>query len=562
MRDRAAGVSRRRFIASGVALAGAAAWDPALARAGAAAGFPGDVAVSRRRFENWAQAIDVRRVLTCAPRTPQEVVAAVNWAWKHGYRVRALGRAHTWSPLALAPTPSRAPRVLLVDTTRHLTRMRLAEAGPAAVVTQTGATMEELLAFLERADLGLTAYPAPGDITIGGVLAVGGHGTAIPARGEQGGRFGSVSNLVLSLTAVVWSERRGRYALRSFDRDDPACAALLTHLGRTLVTSVTLRAGPLRRLRCVSRTDVPAAELFAAPGSPGRTFTGFLEESGRVEAIWYPFTGAPWLKVWSVSPARPASSRVVRAPFNYPFADTLSDAEQRAIRGRILAEPSEAVALGQESYADTVASLGAERSADLWGASKDVLLYVRPATLRVTANGYAILTRRRDVQRVISEFARHYTSVVSRYRAEGLYPLNMPVEIRVTGLDDPRDAGVDGAQPALLSALAPRADHPAWDVAVWLDILSFPGTPAADRAYRDIERWVFANYRPPYALARPEWSKGWAYTARGAWTSRRIIERTAPSAFSGWNAAVRTLDRLDPHDVFTSPLLRTLLRTR
>ncbi len=130
MTDRAAGVSRRRFIASGVALAGAAAWDPALASAGAPAGFPRDVAVSRRRFENWAQAIDVRGVLTCAPRTPQEVVAAVNWAWRHGYRVRALGRAHTWSPLALAPTPARAPRVLLVDTTRHLTRMRLADGRP------------------------------------------------------------------------------------------------------------------------------------------------------------------------------------------------------------------------------------------------------------------------------------------------------------------------------------------------------------------------------------------------------------------------------------------------
>ena len=91
---------------------------------------------------------------------------------------------------------------------------------------------------------------------------------------------------------------------------------------------------------------------------------------------------------------------------------------------------------------------------------------------------------------------------------------------------------------------------------------SFPGTPAADRAYRDIERWVFANYRPPYAMVRPEWSKGWAYTAGGAWSARRIIERAVPDAFRGWAAAVRTLDRLDPHDVFTSPLLRTLLRER
>jgi FAD/FMN-containing dehydrogenase len=523
------------------------------------------MAVSRRRFENWAQAIAVERVWTCAPHTSEEVVEVVNWAWRHGYRVRALGRAHTWSPLALAPTPSRSPRVLLVDTTRHLTRMRLVGSGPAAVATQTGATMDELLAFLQRARLGLTAHPAPGDLTVGGVLAIGGHGTAIPARGERPARgegFGSVGNQVLSLTAVVWSERRRRYVLRSFDRDDPACAALLTHLGRTLVTSATLRAGPLRHLRCVSRTDVPARELFAAPGSPGRTFASFLEESGRVEAIWYPFTDAPWLKVWTVSSRRPASSRPVRAPYNYPFSDTLSDAAQRDIRARILSDPSEAVALGQGSYAGTVAALSAEHSADIWGASKDVLLYVRPATLRVTANGYAILTRRRDVQRVISEFVDRYTTVVSTYRAQGLYPLNVPVEIRVTGLDDPRDIGVDGAQRALLSPLSARADHPEWDVAVWLDILSFPGTPAADRAYRDIERWVFANYRPPYAMARPEWSKGWAYTARGAWTDRKRIERTVPHAFGGWDAAVRTLDRLDPHAVFTSPLLRALLRGR
>jgi FAD/FMN-containing dehydrogenase len=285
-----------------------------------------------------------------------------------------------------------------------------------------------------------------------------------------------------------------------------------------------------------------------------------------VETIWYPFTDAPWLKVWTVSRRRPASSRAVTRPYNYPFSDTLTEAEQQAIRQRILSDPSEAVSLGAESYADTVAGLSAEDSADIWGASKDVLLYVRPQTLRVTANGYTILTRRRDVQRVISEFVGRYRDVVARYRARDLYPFNMPVEIRVSGLDHPRDIGVDGAQPALLSALSPRRDHPEWNVAVWLDILSFPGTPGANRAYRDIERWMFANYRPPYATIRPEWSKGWGYTERGAWTNHRMITRTLPHEFRvarprdrTWDAAVSTLDRLDPHGVFTSPLLRSLL---
>ncbi len=435
-----------------------------------------------------------------------------------------------------------AQRVLLVDTTQHLTRMRLARSGPRAVVTQTGAAMEDVLEFLQAGGLGWVAHPAPGDLTIGGVLAIDGHGTAIPAHGERrvrGETFGSVSNLILSLKAVVWSERRRRFVLRTFERDDPACASLLTHLGRALVTRVTLRAGPLRHLRCVSLTDVPGDELFAPPGSSGRTFASFLEGSGRVEAILYPFTDAPWLKVWTVSAERPAGSREVTKPYNYPFSDTLTDAEQEEVRQRILSDPSEAVPLGQESYADTVAGLASERSGDIWGAAKDVFLYVRPATLRVTANGYAILTRRRDVQRVISEFVARYREVVAAYRAQGLYPLNMPLEIRVTGLDHPRDVGVDGAQRALLSALAPRADHPGWDVAVWLDILSFPGTPAADQAYRDIERFLFANYRPPYATVRPEWSKGWAYTERGAWTNQRMIRRTIPRSFGAPAASMK-----------------------
>jgi FAD/FMN-containing dehydrogenase len=226
------------------------------------------------------------------------------------------------------------------------------------------------------------------------------------------------------------------------------------------------------------------------------------------------------------------------------------------------------VGLGRLSYATTAAGLRRDGANDLWGPAKDVLLYVRPSTLRVTANGYAVLTRRRDIQRVVRDFVAYYERLVARYRGRDQYPMNGPVEIRVTGLDHAGDAGA-GAQPTLLSAVSPRADVPAWDVAVWLDILSFPGTPAADRAYRELERWVFSNYRPPYATVRPEWSKGWAYGANGAWTDRLTIAGAIPTAFRvarppqrRWNAAVRTLNRLDPHGVFTSPLLSSLLRVR
>jgi len=107
--------------------------------------------------------------------------------------------------------------------------------------------------------------------------------------------------------------------------DPDVKADLLAHLGRSFVTSVTLQAGANYRLRCQSFTDVPWQELFAPPGAPGRTFERFVEESGRVEAIWFPFTQTPWLKIWSVCPEKPPTAREVHGPYNYFFSDSIPD---------------------------------------------------------------------------------------------------------------------------------------------------------------------------------------------------------------------------------------------
>ena len=59
--------------------------------------------------------------------------------------------------------------------------------------------------------------PAPGDLTVGGVMATGAHGSAIPATGETplpGQSYGSLSNLILSLTAAAWSPSHGRVRRR------------------------------------------------------------------------------------------------------------------------------------------------------------------------------------------------------------------------------------------------------------------------------------------------------------------------------------------------------------
>ncbi|MFF9625264.1 cholesterol oxidase substrate-binding domain-containing protein [Streptomyces griseosporeus] len=561
--------TRRGFLrtAAAVTAAPALAAAPALIAADPAAaaeelpGFPRGVELYRTAYRNWAGDITAAGLWACAPAAPEQVAAVVDWAWRHGWTVRPRGASHGWSPLTIPAGTRAGSRVLLVDTAPHLTGLSL-ESG-SAVRAGTGVTLEALLTFLEGQGLGLTATPAPGDLTLGGALAIDAHGTAVPAEGERrlpGHTYGSLSNLVLELTAVVWDAGRGAYVLRTFRRDEADAAALLAHLGRSLVTEVVLRVGADTHLRCVSRTDIAARELFAAPGAGGRTFERFLRESGRVEAIWFPFTEFPWLKVWSVAPVRPRGARHVTSPYNYPFSDSLptpvADLVGRLVSG---AAWSLAPLLGAAQYEAAALGLVATGSADLWGPSKNTLLYLRPTTLRVHANGYAVLTRRAEVQRVVAGFTALYRRRLAAYAARGRFPVNGAVEIRVTGLDRPADTGLAGARAPLLSALRPVPGRPEWDTAVWLDVLTLPGTPYAEAFYRELEGYLLAAHDGTRSLVRVEWSKGWGYTERAAWSDARVLGEAVPRSFGGaWGEAAEVLRRLDPHRVYGSPLLDRL----
>lgn len=601
------GVSRRRLLASSAA-AGSAAWllrglalpGSAYAASPAPPGFPPGVDLYQGVYENWAGEIRTDPLWTCAPRTPQDVLDVVNWTYTAGWKARAQGHRHGWAPLTVADGAPGGTRVILLDTTAHLTALTLAERsadGSALVRAQSGASLEALLGFAGGHGYGVTAAPAPGDLSVGGALAVGAHGTAVPAAGETPGAghgFGSLSNLVTELTAVVWNPAAGRYVLRTHGRAEPDCAALLTHLGRAFVTEAVLRVGADTNLRCVSYLDIPAAELFAAPGAAGasaRTLAGFLDRTGRAEAIWFAFTDKPWLKTWSVTPHRPFASRAVDGPYNYPFSDSIPEPVARLAGQLVAGAWGSAPLFGQVQYllakvaltgdltdvllsgtlvrdvltGDVLTHLlaGGPRS-DLWGASRDLLEYVRPSTLRETANGYAVLTRRADLQWVVSRFADRYRTLLAQYAARGEFPVNGQVEIRVTGLDDPSGSGVPGARPPLLSALRPRPDRPDVDTAVWIDILSLPTTPGLHRFYRDIEQFLLTELDGDRATVRVEWSKGWAYTATDAWSDPAVLSTAIPASHRagggpGWDEALATLTRLDPHRVFTTPLLDTLL---
>jgi len=531
--------------------------------------FPAHIPLYKQAFENWAKAIVVDDLWTCAPRNAGEVADLVNWGHRKGWRIRPRGSMHNWSPLCITADTGCDDRVVLVDTTEHLTGLELVDADGPAIRAGAGATMEQVATFAEVHGFGFAALPAVGDVTVGGGLAIGMHGAVLPARGERlpdGHTYGSLANLVVSLEAVVWSPRRRRYVVRTFERSHPDAAALLVHLGRAFVTSATLRVAPNQNLRCVSRVDIPARELFAAPGSGGETMASFVEETGRAEAIWFPFTENPWLKVWSVSPQKPPGSREVGGPYNYVFSDNLPEPVTDLVKELISGNGAVAPLFAQTEFEIARAGLTATQSLDIWGKSKNTLFYIRPTTLRLDEFGYAVLTKRKHLQRVIHVFTSFYERRLDELRAQGAFPVNGPLEIRACGLDRAVDSGIRGARAPALAATVPRRDRPQWDVAVFMNGLTFPRTPGEYAYFRELERFVRSTYRG-WAAPRVEWSKGFAFSENAIWANKRILSRRLPRSLSigrprnaNWDWAVATLDRYDPHRVLSNGFLDRLLR--
>lgn len=572
-------LSRRHFLKNSAVLS-AAAWVPAfrvgLAEAADCApppNIPSHLEVFLQGFENWSKGIAIDSLWTCAPRSAQDCVDLVNWAASQGWQVRPRGAMHNWSPIHVTPDMDCDARVIMLSTTDYLANIAMDyERTVPAVRAQAGVYMEDLLGFVEAHDLGMTAVPAPGDVTVGGVLAVDAHGTAVPAIGEErlpGHSYGSLSNLVLEVTIVAWDKKANAYTLQTIDRNHRDASAVITSLGRTLIVEAVLQLGANQKLRCQSFMDIHVDELLGPPESNGRTVAHYLDTAGRMEVIWFPFTDKPWLKVWSVAPTKPLASREVTEPYNYPFSDNMPDEIEEMARSLTRGNKASTPLFGQMMYNVTTAGLLASQSSDIWGDSKNVLLYIKPTTLRIEASGYAVLTRRNNVQRVIHDFAEKFKDMIAAYESQGEYPINMPVEIRVTGLDQPNEIEVEGAEAPMLSAVRPVEDRPEWDVAVWFDCLSFVGTEMSEAFNAEMEHWLHSHFNGDDALVRPEWSKGWGYRPEAAWTDRSYIESTVPASHTAgrpgraqWNTAISRLDRLDPQRVFSNDFLDQLLQRR
>ena len=489
------------------------------------------IPVYQQAYQNWAGMIVIDSVWTCAPASAGDVVTLANWARASGYRLRAKGMSHNWSPIVL-PAGSTGAGYLLVDTTQQLTSVSVASGAPATVTAGAGVTMDTLTAALAAAGYGLCAMPAPGDITLGGLLAINAHGSAIPGTGETplaGQSYGSLSNLIVSLTAVVWSSAQGQYTLRTFQRVRPGHPRVpgsprpgvrhqrhpagrgepepaLPELGRCQ------RRGPVRPAR---HRRVQFLRQLRGRRGPDRGHLVPVHRHALAEGL---VAGA------QQAPAVGEGHQ----PVQLRFTNSVTTAENtffgEVAAGDMSGTPAfEGIAM---SLVDT--GLVFDGVWDIWGQSQNVLLYVKPTTVRIVEAGFAVITSRASIQQVVSDFYTQYTSRLAHYQGLGQYPMNGPVEIRVTGLDHPADVRGERravADPVLGPAAAgpPRVGHRGL-----ADMGTLPVTPGFSQFYTDMEAWIWSHYSGSYATVRPEWSKAWACTSAAPWTSSSILRQHGP----------------------------------
>lgn len=489
--------------------------------------------------------IRVDGVLTATPQSDDEALEIVRWAANRGYRVRPIGAFHTWAPFAFED----ATDIVVIDQSRLTGLIGFAETSVPGATFRAGTTLAETVRALEGIDNGgaseapgwtLPDYPGVREVTLGGMLAIGAHGAGIRQREDQADLFGTVSNLVLGFRAIV--SEGGTYVIREFRRDEPDAAALLVHLGAAYLLSVTLRVVP----NCYvgRRVEYPDWRVAFAPEPKEGSVQALVEQHGRVQALWFPFTASPVVQHFTEEPyvegprvTEPLTVRLspdLPVSFTGAFTQTLKHLPWLTplIERRVLAEMQHLSPPDQEWH----------------GTSGNMLLYVQHDTLRVVSLAYAVHVRRDEVQEAVHALATQFDTMLHDYAKAGHDPITSCLEMRVTDVDRADALGIAGAVPALLSPGLPINGS---ERIVWFDVVTTPGMPLAWQFYAEFEAWLWERF--PDGL-RPEWSKAWAVSADGPWTDEAILTRVREAV----RPAVEVWDRLDEQRVFGSRFLDRL----
>lgn len=543
----------------------------------APSGFPPHVPVKTITWSDWSGYFTVPGVPVAVVASPDDIVDVCNWAAGSGYTIRAVGESHNWSPLLLTGSLAPQTNMMLVETTQLTSATMAVVDGVPYATFGTGITMDDAADYLASQPTNDASaapgyafphMPAPGHLTLGGVLAIGGHGTLVPSGTNEPALMGGLSNLIVGFDAVVTDPNGptpNAYVVKHFDRSDTDAAAFLVHLGRAFITAVTLRVVPNYYLQ-MTPVFPTVTDLFAAPPEsgdlPAEAYANLLDTYGRVEVLWFPYTDNAFAQCNKVQATEIQPQ--VSGPYNYPWMNDIPSWGTDLIAAALFADPK---ATPDFTYGEYLLTKGfLEGQPPLNGTAHNLEVYLKDTTLHVTLFGWVLQIPRAEVQSVASQFYNQVKTMLDGAEANGSYPVNAAMEIRCTTIDQQTALGVNGAPPPALAAThSVTPQDPSIDTVIWLNLGTIPFTPGSRQFFTQLEGWLLKTWgsgTPNYL--RPEWSKAFAWTTDGPWRNTAMLQyirdlyNQATDAPFTFESAAATLAEYDKAKLFTNPFLQTL----
>lgn len=285
-----------------------------------------------------------------------------------------------------------------------------------------------------------------------------------------------------------------------------------------------------------------------------------LDTYGRVEVLWFPFNSNCFAQCSQRVSAQGNSP--VTGPYNYPWMNSVSSTENAGIAAWLHKNPEQTPVFTRGELAIATQN---QNGVVLSGQARDLAIYLKDTTLRVTLAGWALQLPRSEVQGAASAFFTKVQSMLmeaAQDKVSPSYPINAAMELRCDTMDESLGLAITyPSPPALAATRSATPGDAALDTVFWLNVGTITGTPGSDAFYTDLEKWLLDTYA---SYVRPEWSKAWAFTPAGPWTNQAVLAQyrglyndpsMAPHTLKWVNS---TLSGYDRAGLFTSPLLAQL----
>lgn len=379
------------------------------------------------------------------PDTLRSLKQIVRQTANEGHRMRAAGTGHSWSPLV----PVGPGDTIIVMT--KLSDVLSIDEDQGRVTVECGITIGQLT--LKLREKGLTLYSPTlfPDVTVGGVISTGAHGTDI--------NVGNFADQIVAMTIITWdgTER----TLTEDDDDFPAAQVALGTLG--IVYSVTLKVERNFSVY-VDERKIPVRYVL-------EEVDDLIQSYAFVEIFWYPFQDHMWLYLMQRTGVPPDNTtRLQRAMTS--LRGTIEDRAGEAILPYISRfAPGLTPALSW--FASTV-SREVTQSVQL---ASDAFHFQRGYVASLDMD-YAVPAT------YTSQAWRDGISLVEEYARANVYPLNLALHCRFTG----------GSEAWLASDYGRRTCH--------IEATTALNTSGWDEFSAELEhRWI------SIPEARPHWGK-------------------------------------------------------